>query len=70
MRPLNDDFDDVSVLSTSASQFLNMDSLLHKIADSYPNLRFLSLLGNPGYPDQLSCDADASQYTRHRSATG
>lgn len=50
-------------------QFEQIDSLLRKLAHAYPNLRFLSLLGNPGCPDQLTRDADDSQYKRYRFVT-
>lgn len=47
-------------------QIENLDLLLAKLTLSFPNLEYLSLLGNPACPDQLSSskysDADYQKY--------
>ncbi|RWS26597.1 U2 small nuclear ribonucleoprotein A-like protein, partial [Leptotrombidium deliense] len=48
-------------------QFKNLDILLRKISVAYPNLTYLSLLGNDACPDQLtSTEKDDDDYKRYR----
>ncbi|XP_076365645.1 leucine-rich melanocyte differentiation-associated protein-like isoform X1 [Tachypleus tridentatus] len=71
----NDLEDDVSfcqnpnlqTLSVNKNKFKDLDKLLIQLARCYPNLSYLSLLGNPACPDQLtSSDKDEEDYQRYR----
>ncbi|RWS00647.1 leucine-rich repeat-containing protein C10orf11-like isoform X1, partial [Dinothrombium tinctorium] len=54
------------LLSLNKNKFKNLDLLLRKISISYPNLTYLSLLGNDACPDQLSdAGKDDDDYRRY-----
>ncbi|GFT94116.1 hypothetical protein NPIL_291861, partial [Nephila pilipes] len=49
--------------------FLDLEKLLKQLIGCYPELTYLSLLGNPACPDQLSSlEKDEEDYQRYRSA--
>jgi hypothetical protein len=59
--------DTVNTISLNKNKFLDLELLLLKLKGSYPQLRYLSLLGNPACPDQLSSnDKDEEDYQRYR----
>lgn len=48
-------------------QISDLDLLMRKIENHFPNLRYLSLLGNKACPNQLSNpDNDDDDYQRYR----
>lgn len=48
-------------------QFLDLETLLKQLTICYPHLTYLSLLGNPACPDQLSnSEKDEEDYQRYR----
>ncbi|GFT45130.1 hypothetical protein NPIL_181431, partial [Nephila pilipes] len=48
--------------------FLDLEKLLKQLTGCYPELTYLSLLGNPACPDQLSSlEKDEEDYQRYRS---
>ncbi|UYV77981.1 C10orf11 [Cordylochernes scorpioides] len=51
-------------------QFSNLEEVVAKVKSSYPQLRYLSLLGNPACPDQLTSLAkDEHDYRNYRLVT-
>lgn len=46
----------------------DIDGILERIKECCPNVTYLSLLGNPGYPDQLTdpMNNDEADYNRYR----
>uniref|UniRef100_T1J5B4 U2A'/phosphoprotein 32 family A C-terminal domain-containing protein n=1 Tax=Strigamia maritima TaxID=126957 RepID=T1J5B4_STRMM len=54
-------------LSLNKNKISDLDGLLSKISNSFPNLRYLSLMGNLACPHQLSgADKDDDDYQRYR----
>lgn len=54
-------------LSLNKNHFVDLDELLKQLVKCYPNLIYLSLLGNPACPDQLSSlEKDEEDYKRYR----
>ncbi|XP_053201570.1 leucine-rich melanocyte differentiation-associated protein-like [Panonychus citri] len=72
----NNDLDDsvnfpynnrLTTLSLNKNKLVNLEKLLNKLLISFPNLRFLSLLGNRACPDQLSnAEDDEKDYYRYK----
>lgn len=58
--------DEPKLFTSVRVQFERIDCLLRQLSFSYPKLHFLSLLGNPGYPDHITRDSDDSHYKRYR----
>lgn len=57
----------LNTLSINKNKFQNLDKLVTKLSIAYPNLRYLSLLGNPACPDQLSnASDDENDYLRYK----
>lgn len=50
------------------SQISNIDRALERIRECCPNIEYVSLLGNPGCPDQLTnpVSSDEDDYERYR----
>lgn len=50
------------------SQISNIDRVLDRIRECCPNIEYVSLLGNPGCPDQLTnpMSTDEDDYERYR----
>ena len=47
--------------------FIHLEKLLKQLAKNFPNLKFLSLLGNKACPNQLSsAEKDDEDYRRYR----
>ncbi|XP_067136276.1 leucine-rich melanocyte differentiation-associated protein-like isoform X2 [Centruroides vittatus] len=60
----------LTTLSLNKNKFQDLDGLLDSINQYYPNLTYLSFLGNPACPDQLSSnDKDDDDYQRYRYYT-
>lgn len=54
-------------LSLNKNKIKDLEGLLDKVASHLPALRYLSLLGNPACPTQLSClENDEEDYQRYR----
>lgn len=54
-------------LSLNKNHFVDLDALMKQLVKCYPNLTYLSLLGNPACPDQLSnLEKDEDDYKRYR----
>nr|XP_042904142.1 leucine-rich melanocyte differentiation-associated protein isoform X2 [Parasteatoda tepidariorum] len=54
-------------LSLNKNHFLDLETLLKQLTRCYPELTYLSLLGNPACPDQLSnLEKDDEDYQRYR----
>ncbi|XP_035218814.1 leucine-rich melanocyte differentiation-associated protein-like isoform X2 [Stegodyphus dumicola] len=54
-------------LSLNKNHFLDLETLLKQLSRCYPELTYLSLLGNPACPDQLSnLEKDEEDYQRYR----
>ncbi|KAG8186799.1 hypothetical protein JTE90_010693 [Oedothorax gibbosus] len=54
-------------LSLNKNHFLDLETLLKQLTICYPHLTYLSLLGNPACPDQLSnSEKDEEDYERYR----
>jgi len=54
-------------LSLNKNRFKDLDRLLNQLMKCYPNLKYLSLLGNPACPTPLSIvDSDDEDYRRYR----
>ncbi|XP_076361634.1 leucine-rich melanocyte differentiation-associated protein-like isoform X2 [Tachypleus tridentatus] len=49
-------------LSLNNNKFTDLDNLMNQLSRCYPNMQYLSLLGNPGY---LKKDKDAYQHFRY-----
>ncbi|XP_077290467.1 leucine-rich melanocyte differentiation-associated protein-like isoform X2 [Arctopsyche grandis] len=57
----------LATLSLNNNLITNLDATLMRIAEQLPNLTYLSLLGNPVCPDQLSdTKTDEADYQRYR----
>lgn len=57
----------LKTLSLNKNCFENLDFLISSIEQCYPTLTFLSLLGNPACPDQITNpDKDDDDYQRYR----
>lgn len=57
----------LTTLSLNKNRFDNLDFLISCIEQCYPALSFLSLLGNPACPDQITNpDKDDDDYQRYR----
>ncbi|GIY01162.1 leucine-rich melanocyte differentiation-associated protein [Caerostris darwini] len=55
------------ILSLNKNHFRDLEALLRKLTNCYPELTYLSLLGNPACPDQLSSlEKDEEDYQRYR----
>lgn len=62
--------DHLTTLSLNKNKFQDLDSLLDSINICFPNITYLSFLGNPACPDQLSSnDKDDDDYRRYRYYT-
>ncbi|XP_021946670.1 leucine-rich melanocyte differentiation-associated protein isoform X2 [Folsomia candida] len=60
-------FPKLHTLSLNKNKISNLKKLLHYLKTSTPSLRYLSLLGNPTCPDQLTDDfVDDSDYQIYR----
>ncbi|XP_076349064.1 leucine-rich melanocyte differentiation-associated protein-like isoform X2 [Tachypleus tridentatus] len=58
---------DNNELTDNANFITDLDKLLNQLVKCYPNLTYLSLLGNPACPDQLSnMEKDEDDYQRYR----
>lgn len=56
------------ILSINKNKITDLERFLNEISLKLPNLTYLSLLGNPACPDQLSSsDHDDQDYRRYRS---
>jgi len=55
-------------LSLNKNRFENLQELVSSVKDAFPKVKFLSLLGNPCVPDQLTRPDidDQDDYTRYR----
>jgi len=54
-------------LSLNKNKIKDLEGLLDKVVVQLPSLRYLSLLGNPACPTQLSClESDEEDYQRYR----
>ncbi|GFR21106.1 leucine-rich melanocyte differentiation-associated protein [Trichonephila clavata] len=54
-------------LSLNKNHILDLEKLLKQLTSCYPELTYLSLLGNPACPDQLSSlEKDEEDYQRYR----
>lgn len=54
-------------LSMNKNKIRNLDLLLHKLSTKLPSLFFVSLLGNPACPDQITDQTkDEEDYQRYR----
>jgi len=54
-------------LSLNKNKITDLEFVLGKIQSCFPNLKFLSMLGNPACPDQLSnVEKDEDDYQRYR----
>ncbi|CAL1295718.1 unnamed protein product [Larinioides sclopetarius] len=61
--PLNN----LHTLSLNKNHFRDIESLLRHLTSCYPELTYLSILGNPACPDQLSSfEKDEEDYQRYR----
>jgi len=59
--------DTLNTISLNKNKLFDLELLLLKLKHSYPRLHYLSLLGNPACPDQLSStDKDDEDYQRYR----
>ncbi|XP_011693938.1 PREDICTED: leucine-rich repeat-containing protein C10orf11 [Wasmannia auropunctata] len=58
----------LTTLSVNNNKISNIDKALDKIQESCPNVEYVSLLGNPGCPDQLTnpTSTDEDDYERYR----
>ncbi|XP_063995724.1 leucine-rich melanocyte differentiation-associated protein-like [Diachasmimorpha longicaudata] len=58
----------LTTLSLNNNKIDDIDMAVDKIKECCPNVIFLSLLGNPGYPDQLTdpMTNDEADYNRYR----
>jgi hypothetical protein len=57
----------VHTLSLNKNKITDLDGLLSVIKSKLPSLKYLSILGNPACPDQLSSsDKDDDDYRRYR----
>ncbi|KAK2585358.1 hypothetical protein KPH14_010037 [Odynerus spinipes] len=58
----------LTTLSLNNNKILDIDSTLEKIRDCCPKVAYVSLLGNPGCPDQLTnpTSTDEDDYERYR----
>ncbi|KAK6618213.1 hypothetical protein RUM44_002664 [Polyplax serrata] len=58
---------DLSSNSLTTLQIINLELFLHKVKESLPSLKYLSLLGNKACPNQLSdMNKDEEDYRRYR----
>ncbi|KAK6617761.1 hypothetical protein RUM43_013989 [Polyplax serrata] len=54
-------------LSINKNKIINLELFLHKVKESLPSLKYLSLLGNKACPNQLSdMNKDEEDYRRYR----
>ncbi|XP_050720517.1 leucine-rich melanocyte differentiation-associated protein-like isoform X4 [Eriocheir sinensis] len=59
--------DTLHTLSLNKNKVNDLSRLLDQVSERFPNLRYLSLLGNKACPDQLTGDAaDEKDYTSYR----
>ncbi|KAF7987718.1 hypothetical protein HCN44_003581 [Aphidius gifuensis] len=58
----------LKTLSINNNKVKDIDVTLERIKECCPNVTYLSLLGNPGYPDQLTdpMNNDEADYNRYR----
>ncbi|EFN84386.1 Leucine-rich repeat-containing protein C10orf11-like protein [Harpegnathos saltator] len=58
----------LTTLSLNNNKISNIDGALDKIQECCPNVEYVSLLGNPGCPDQLTnpMSTDEDDYERYR----
>ncbi|KAG7188059.1 hypothetical protein KM043_013224 [Ampulex compressa] len=58
----------LSTLSVNNNKLMDVDGALNRIRECCPNIAYVSLLGNPGYPDQLTnpMSTDDDDYERYR----
>ncbi|XP_043289023.1 leucine-rich melanocyte differentiation-associated protein-like [Venturia canescens] len=58
----------LTTLSLNNNKVIDIDEALERIKECCPSIEYVSLLGNPGYPDQLTANAgtDEADYERYR----
>ncbi|XP_034949981.1 leucine-rich melanocyte differentiation-associated protein-like [Chelonus insularis] len=58
----------LTTISLNNNELSDIDAALEKIKNCCPNIKYVSLLGNPGYPDQLTdpVNNDEADYDRYR----
>ncbi|XP_008554381.1 leucine-rich melanocyte differentiation-associated protein [Microplitis demolitor] len=58
----------LTTISLNNNKIVDIDLALEKISSCCPNVKYVSLLGNPGYPDQLTdpVNNDEADYDRYR----